>query len=309
MPNFSAVVVQQPNANNWQGPGRARDVPAGTFLVEDREIAFVLINPDPKTFITMMDSTFPQMCCACTKECNLQPVNNTNGAFRSREKLMRNCGICNLRLPGSAASYFLDAAKGGYTCFKLRFCPISARPMVYVTMQSGGLPVVRCGYQPCQCLPIPLPEILAPPSTVTVLPDKLLKYLSERGLSTALSTPPASRASLEMFEDACGDIVLFRPIEECAVPKLAKKVVVPKKVEPVKAAKKSAPPAKKGVSVKTVTKAKSAAKKSASKKKAIKAAKVFIDDEAEEGSEDESMIEEEIVDESAEEDVSEIDDE
>ena len=203
MPVFSKV-AQADNAGFNRG-GVSTTQAAQHVLVSGKELAFQFMGQE---HIQVGDVSTPVIACLCGQACNFRA---TQQGARTKEAFMVRCTTCQFRLPGSALELLTQAMERNLMAFKIRFCPISSRPMIYVTSFSAGQFIVKCSYERCGCTAVPLAELLAPMSDVTILTDECLQYLSHRGHSVMLQIKGSDRCDLETFEEALKNVTFFGP--------------------------------------------------------------------------------------------------
>ena len=285
MPVFSKVAFTD-NANGFGRGGASTTQAAQHVLVGGKEVAFQFMGQD---HVQIGDVSTPVIACLCGKPCNFRA---TQQGTRTKEAFMVRCTLCQFRLPGSALELLTQAMERNLMAFKIRFCPISSRPMIYVTSFSAGQFIAKCSYERCGCTAVPVAELLAPSSDVTILSDDTLQYLSTRGHSVMLQIKGADRCDVEAFEEALKNVTFFGP-----APKSKK--VTKKAVESDEEEEEEEKPKKKAVkkvaakaSVKRQTMKKPAAKPAQPKKKTV--SREFIEEEAEEVSASEELEEEDL---------------
>jgi hypothetical protein len=265
MPIFSKTNVAVSAANAVLNGTK----PAISLIVEGKEIGILMLS---KATEEIDGVKYPLVACACGQVQCFAPTQAFQGR-PAKEKFNAKCSSCGLRLPGSCRELLVEASAKNIHALKVRICPKTARPMIYVCAASPGKYILRCSFANCECTPIPLQEVMCAENEVTLLPDEFLSYLASRGFSQCLKVSTKGKKTLDDFMEATKNVSFFpAAMDEInePTPKAIKKKA-PKKVS------------EKKVSVKEISK-----KNSAAAKKPVppKKKNQFIDDEAEEASVD-----------------------
>ena len=166
---------------------------ANPITVGGAHIAEIILNNETVNLRDSKDNDtekeFPCMACLCGEPLEFR-LTQAFGGRVSREHFT------------SCAPALLEAIAKNRTAWKIFICPKSGKPMSYVSDPTAGFWVAKCSYAGCECMPIPIADILVDPSTVTVLSDGFVNWIRDNGF-TKLTKPTAEQhRDLMTYEEA-----------------------------------------------------------------------------------------------------------